>query len=615
MPRIEFIYPVLLIIGFGLPTLVIYSRVGWKLKAWGAFGFLLCGLGWWITTSRLSRNPPGWLPGDRGWLTEYLLHARALGVVLLFGSMLTLFFAPSEAWFRSRVIDPFQRFARRRRVCVALVGLAAFGIGILFSALNKPIPRVHDEFSYLLAADTFAHGRLSNPTHPNWVHFESFHIFHQPTYMSKYPPAQGLTLALGEVMTGSPIVGIWLGTAFGCTAVCWMLYGLLPPHWALVGGLLTLLSPTLQSNWGQSFQGGAIAMGGAALAFGAGARILRSQGILNAFILAIGVSILAISRPFEGLVTILPLGLILAVWLLSNRGGTRLYKLATVALPFISLMSVTLGAKLYDNWRVTGVATRFPYQNDELIYWSKNAFGVSIKPEPVVYNDPVLQQFFDAANNSDHSGGTLGGRVKQAFNHFSKRIVWIFSLFYFRLHLLIPFVVALQIRSRKVLFAGSTIILMLIAHSFVLFYWPHYSAPIAPLIFFILAEGLRRLSLSGGRFGQVLVAGVLLTSALELVAVGVHRLDPTPGFHSDRARIAAELESTDGQHLVLVRYSESHNPASEWVYNGADLDGSKVVWARDRGEVHNQALLESFRGRKLWRLDADEADPKLKVLR
>ncbi len=158
-----------------------------------------------------------------------------------------------------------RRIAQRRAVSVSLVGLFSFALSATFSLLVRfPQPQIHDEFSYLLAADTFAHGRLSNPTHPLWVHFESMHIIQQPTYASKYPPGQGMMLATGQVLTGFPIVGVWLSTALACAAICWMLMAWMPSRWALLGGFLAVLHPTV-FFWSQGYWGGSVAMLGGAL--------------------------------------------------------------------------------------------------------------------------------------------------------------------------------------------------------------------------------------------------------------------------------------------------------------------------------------------------------------
>ena len=134
--------------------------------------------------------------------------------------------------------DGFKRLARRRRLAILFSGAAGIAAAALPTVLSGiPVPWVHDEYSYLLGADTFAEGRIVNPSHPMWVHFESFHIIVQPTYAMKYPPGPSLLLALGQVVFGQPIVGVWLGMGLAAAATCWMLQAFVPSRWALLGAL------------------------------------------------------------------------------------------------------------------------------------------------------------------------------------------------------------------------------------------------------------------------------------------------------------------------------------------------------------------------------------------
>ena len=70
------------------------------------------------------------------------------------------------------------------------------------------------------------------------------------------------------------------------------------------------------------------------------------------------------------------------------------------------------------------------------------------------------------------------------------------------------------------------------------------------------------------------------------------------------------MNALPGEHLVLVRYSKSHNSGEEYVYNEADIDRAKTVWAREIPGMDLGPLLSYFRNRDvyIYEPDVDDSD-------
>ncbi len=255
--------------------------------------------------------------------------------------------------------DLWQRFVRglsalARHKTLSWVGLGVFVLVVRAALLPVwpiPKPSIYDEFSYILQADTFAHGRLANPAHPLWRFFESTYILQQPTYASRFPPAQGLVMALGQVIFGHPWFGVWLSAGLLAAALCWALQGWLPPGWALFGAFIGL-DLCLFSYWMNSYWGGAVTAIGGALVTGAWVRITRAKRWRYAWVFGIGAVIVVLARPFEGLLLVVPALIALGM---ANRTPR-------VWLPIVLIGVVGASWLAYDNYRVTGHPLRLPYR-------------------------------------------------------------------------------------------------------------------------------------------------------------------------------------------------------------------------------------------------------------
>jgi hypothetical protein len=501
--------------------------------------------------------------------------------------------------------DVWQKILGRLSALARHKTLSWVGLGALVLVLRAavlpiwpiPKPSIYDEFSYLLQADTFAHGHLTNPAHPLWQFFESTYILQQPTYASRFPPAQGIMMALGQVLFGHPWFGVWLSAGALAATLCWALQGWLPPAWALLGAFIGL-HLCLFSYWMNSYWGGAVTAIGGALVIGAWIRITRANQWRCAWLLGIGAVIVVLARPFEGLLLVIPALIALGMAIRTAR----------VWLP-IALVGLAGASWLaYDNYRVTGHSLRLPYREYYEQYEIVPPFSfVSLSTSPRAFRHFDLE----SRNRETYE------RARDWRLLIDRPLDWLTLLRYYYGNLiwLLPVAVFAPVlwRSKKMRFLAVLVGVIGAASLTEVWWYPHYGAPFLAALLILLAQSMRYLrhwEYHGREVGRFLVSAMpvavfMVMIASEAEAIATHRtVDQLQAKHAQitqKESIERQvLEKHPGRHIVFVSYAGLPSPHEEWIYNPADIDNAPVIWALDLGWTQNEKLRRHYAERSVW---------------
>jgi hypothetical protein len=169
----------------------------------------------------------------------------------------------------------------------------------------------------------------------------------------------------------------------------------------------------------------------------------------------------------------------------------------------------------------------------------------------------------------------------------------------------------------------AAIVIFALGTNFYPYFYSHYIAGIACLFVLIGVTGLKKLSDFNSGAARIIVFVCFIhfffwygLHALrdEQMLNDMTRYETWDAInHGDldgRIAINRRLAAMPSKQLVFVRYWPPHQ-FIEWVHNAADIDGSRIVWARDLGAEENEKLRGYYPDRQVWLLEPDFRPPRL----
>jgi hypothetical protein len=265
----------------------------------------------------------------------------------------------------------------------------------------------------------------------------------------------------------------------------------------------------------------------------------------------------------------------------------------------------------YYNARITGHPTLFPYVAYHRQYFNYPVFAWGRVPPPLHYSNPQFDFFFNTWQRALYPL-TWSGWMER-----SLKTLGTWWLVFLGPILTVPLVMLPRLlKDKRMRLPLCQLVVSAVGLLSIVWFQPHYAAPLAATMFVMLVQALRHLRHAeiNGKSVGIFFTRLLVLLAIDWIFIqaGQTARHPPVIWATGRALLVNRLDSLPGKHLVIVRYDSGHNTRHEWVYNAADIDRARIVWARDIPGQDLQPLIQYFKDREVWLLEADKSPPELR---
>jgi hypothetical protein len=463
-----------------------------------------------------------------------------------------------------------------------------------------PIPKVHDENSYLLQADIFARGRWTVPSPPIAEFFEQPHVQVVPSVASKYPPGHALLLTLGAIVGFHALVplaltGVTAALLFALTArltnpwtasFAWLVWITAPIVLRFQPSYFSELttSPLLLASWWLLLDW------------------RESRRLRWLMCLALAIGWCAITRPLTALAFAVPIGVVVvrdALRLRLWRGLAMACALGIAVLAILPLWS----AKTTGDWRLSPIEL---YRKDYLPF-DKMGFTPDLSP-PRRTVSPVLKTTYDYFL-TPRKEQTLDALPRTMWDRGVQLTIALFEES--RLPLLPLAVIGMLFASGPIRFGVASAGLALLAHLPYAHWapWTVYYLETVPVFAAVTGIGLwkvaRRVAATERRMRVSVALAFVVVAAFAVPTVQKWRMDHRTRSAFDR-RFAQQISQLPSQPaIVFVQYTPRVAQHVSVVFTSANLGQAPVWVVHDLGS-RNEKLRALAPDRASFDFDEDQ---------